>query len=518
MPRTTWLILTAAASLTMLVGLVATGPATPDQQPPESAPAAEPPAATARAHSITEPLDLIPEESLLCWYGRPLPDVTPLSGGPSTFADVLNFATRVAPLDTSGKLYARAIEAFGLAVGYSHALVLIDAQAIPVESDPNARRMDKLRFAAIIKIGDPHESDDARRAEEALMRIIQAAVNEQTDAEHATLRRQKIGDWQYQELRDGRLPEWATFAWGMIGEHFVLTVGADVWPTIADVARGEKLSLSRADWLANVRGERGHKALAEIIVAAEDIRQRLDPFVDGRATGFFKAWESDKLQRGHWALGYEGRAMYCVAHFMEDGRVRQRIYADPNTRDPQLLATIPETARYAIYSVAPDRLLPRICSAWLATQGRGYRENVERAWAQIQAENGFDAQRDFLSHLGEHIVLHNDPPHPLRIPLAVTTLTPIRDNPELVRQTIDRMCNAWQRLWNRQAEESGIPDTMRLECDDAGIWHIQYPFFAGPAWTVTDRFLVTSWSPAALRSYLDKVGDSAGKPLKPKAE
>ncbi len=34
---------------------------------------------------------------------------------------------------------------------------------------------------------------------------------------------------------------------------------------------------------------------------------------------------------------------------------------------------------------------------------------------------------------------------------------------------------------------------------------------AGPAWTVTDRFIITSWSPTALRSYLAKAGDKVGQ-------
>jgi hypothetical protein len=34
---------------------------------------------------------------------------------------------------------------------------------------------------------------------------------------------------------------------------------------------------------------------------------------------------------------------------------------------------------------------------------------------------------------------------------------------------------------------------------------------AGRAWTVTDRFIITSWSPAALRSYLEQIGDRVGK-------
>jgi hypothetical protein len=33
---------------------------------------------------------------------------------------------------------------------------------------------------------------------------------------------------------------------------------------------------------------------------------------------------------------------------------------------------------------------------------------------------------------------------------------------------------------------------------------------AGVAWTVTDRYIVTSWSPRALREYLEIAGEAAG--------
>jgi hypothetical protein len=342
--------------------------------------------------------------------------------------------------------------------------------------------------------------------------VIQATVNEQTDNRLATLARHQAGRWVYQELHDSRLPDWCTIAWGKIDRYFVLTVGPDVWPLIAAVADGQAAALSHADWLASVRGERGHKALIEIILSADAIRQRLDPFVEGRASEFFEVWRAGNLQRAHWALGYEGSAMYCVGHFMEEGRVRERVFADPGVRDPRLLATIPETARYAIYQVSAPDVIPGLCRGWLVTQGVKYRQRIEEAWNEMQAEYGFDAQRDILAHLTGRIVMHNDPPHPLHVPLAITTLSEIRDEPQRVRQAMEEMCVAWQAKWKQLAERSGQPAIWSVERDPDGVWYLQYGGVVdGPAWTVTDRFIITSWSPAALRSYLEKVSDRAGR-------
>jgi hypothetical protein len=496
MARGLWFALALLAGLGVLAGLNRWAP------PEETlAPAAEEGAA-ASGPALDEPLDLVPAESLLCWYGRPFPDAKPASGQPSTIGAIMRLFPRFA-LDAQGKLYVRVGEAFKLMVSYPHALALIDAQAKPVESDPSGQRVDKLRFAAIIQAGDNAD---------AFARLIQAALNEQTDNRQATLVRRQAGRWTYQELTDKRLPDWCAIAWGQIGPHFVMTVGQDVWPSIAAVASGQAVALSRADWLANVRGERGHKALIEIIMAAEAIRQRLDPFVEGRATQFFAAWNAENLQRAYWALGFEGPAMYCVGHFMEDGRVRERVFADPNIRDPRLTATIPETARYAIFQISPTRVLPSICRAWLTTQGSKPRRNIEAAWVEMQSKYGFDAERDILSHLTGRIVMHNDPPHPSHVPLMITTLSEIRDDPKLVRNAVEKLSTAWKDTWNEITMKEGKPASWTVERGQDGVWYLQYcGLIDGPAWIVTDRFLITSWSPTALRSYLEKVSDRAGR-------
>jgi len=504
-PRVAPYVLAVVAAVGIVATLLTPGPAQDPPAPPtQPTPGRQPPTARAEPPPVAEPLDLVPAESLLCWYGRPFPDTQAGSGEPSALWTVLQLGPRLVgtALDPQSKLYARGIEAFGLAIRYPHAFVLIDTQAKPVASDPRVPRVDRLRFAAIVQ---------AEEQAEAFVRVIQAAVNEQTDTQKATLTRRQAGPWSYQELRDSRLPEWCVIAWGRMGAHFVLTVGPDVWATVAAVAAGQAPALSRADWLASVRGERGRKALVEIIVAAQDIRQRLDPFVDGRATDFFRAWHAENLERAHWALGFEGPALYCVAHFMEGGTVRERIYADPQTREPYLLATIPDTARYAIYRIIPTRVIPSLVGGYLATQGRDMQRRAADLWNAIQADAGFDAQRDILAQLGEYVVMHNDPPHPLHIPLAMTILAEIRGEPQRVRESLEKACRGWQAAWDRQAADRGAPNTARLERDSAGIWYLKYGPVAGPAWIVTDRFVVVSWSQWALRSYLEKVGDRAGE-------
>ncbi len=455
------------------------------------------------APALLDALDLVPADSLLCWYARPFPDVAPSPDQPSALETLVSLGTTVVgpALNAEARLWARAIEAFGVAIRFRHALVLIDAHAVAIESNPQIKRADRIRFALIVET----HGDNAPFA-----RVLQAAINEQTDQGAAIQSLEQAGPWSYIKLLDRRLPEWCTIAWGRLDQYFVFTVGPEVWPEIAAVAAGQAPALGRAEWLAGAREQRGRDALIEIIVASQDIRDRLDPVVDGRATDFFNAWHAQEIERAHWALGFEGRAMYCVAHFLEHGRTREYVYADPDIRAPHLLALMPDDARYAIYRVNPQEVIPSFFSGLLATRSPADQHVVRELWARIQAQHGFDADRDILAHLGRHIVMHNYPPHPLRIPLAMTTLTEISGTPETVRRTVDTICSAWREEQLKLNAQGDDPNAMRVELAPGGIWCVRFGWLDGPAWTVTDKYIITSWSPAALRTYLDNYGNHVG--------
>jgi hypothetical protein len=479
-----------------------------------------------------EPLDFVPADSLLCWVGRPFGqehDAAPHDEAapatqPSTLQLLWELATRIAgpPLERSTQLNVRLTELLGLVVRYPHAVALIDARARPAETDPNAPRVDQLRVCLVVQ-------NDGRL--EPFLGIIQKAVDEQTNSGQATLTNTKIGHWVFQELRDQRLPEWAVIAWGQLDGHFVLTIGTGVWPLVAAVVAGEEPALSQEPRFREVRPPVGDAATAprlEIFVAAAKLRERLDPFVAGRASEFFRAWDAADVEWAYWTLGFRQRALYCRAYLRIEGYTATRVYADPDNRDPRLLAAVPTDTPYALCGLPMQRFLPRLVRGLLSTQGEKSRANIARHWTNIQAERGFDAERDILAHLGDHLVVHNVPPHPLRIPLALTALLEIRDEPATVRRAVDSACVGWQAVLSgtgldgqgsesttssphsRTARKPGAPFT--LERDDEGLWYLRFGLagsdwlgFAGPAWTVTDRFIILSWSPLALREYLDQV-------------
>lgn len=459
------------------------------------------------------PLDLVPAEALLCWYGEALPDAPPPGTDSTTLQALLELGTRYAAGggDSQARFGLRVAEMFTHMIRHPHALALIDARAVPVAGAPESRRVDRLRAALVVQCGSHMEP---------FLRIVQKAVNEQTNAGTGTLTAHESHGWRYQELRDARLPEWTVVAWGQIDGFFVLTVGAEVWPLIAATAAGERVSLSRDPWYAAARGRGEDPALIEIFVGAEGLRERLDDVLEGRASAFFAAWEAESLTRAHWALGFRERALYCHAHFLVGEETRRRVYADARVSNPVLLATVPPEARYAVYEVPIGRLLPQFFSGLVALQGPKERANIERLWAEIQQQHEFNLERDLLPHLGDRIVLHNSPPHPLRFPLATTILIQIRSEPATVQRAVERFCRAWQATIIAATQQSGVRPPLVLQRDTDGVWFVRFQTggadwfgLAGPAWTVTDRYIVASWSPLALRQYLGGIGAAAGQRL-----
>lgn len=457
-------------------------------------------------HTIDAPLNLVPADYLLCWKGLPFPGAEKKSDQPSSLRTLLDLAGRVFGdrLDETQKLSLRILETLGIVGGYPFTVTVLDATAKPAGADGSSAKLDQLRIAAVIQTGSLSGS-------EPFLRVIQKAINELTDAGAAQLTTQRAGRWQYQSLVDERLPEWCEIAWGQIEKHFVIAFGRNVWPEIAGVASGEKASISRVGWIASVRRMQEDEPLIEVLVSSRKIRERLDPFVSGRATDFFRAWHIEDVEYMHWALGFRGRALYCVAHYREENLTKRILYADPNVRDERYLRTIPEEARYAIYRISSQRFLSKLVASYYATRDPEEREAAATVWRKIQDDLGIDVERDALNRLGRTIVAHNYPTHPFNLPLAFTSLIEIGSEPAKVRQTLERMLEAWQAALDRHADETGRELPLRLIRDKDGVWHVEFMYVHGVAWTFTDQFIVTSWSPIALRDYLTKVGDRIGK-------
>lgn len=459
-----------------------------------------------------DPLELIPADVRLCWSSRPAsaPDSQPKQG--PNLAAWLDLGARLVgrPLQGSALLWMRGFEAFGQIIKYPHSLAVIDAEAKAL-NDLGSRRVHNLQMALVVDtLGD----------ETVIPRIIQKMINDLSSSATASLVERRAGRWPFQEFRDQRLEDWAVLAWGRIHQYSVVTLGTGVFERTAALADNAQLSLARDPWVAALRraalerrsaDESGNQI--EVFLNVVGICERLDPAVNNRATDFFNAWDARDVDRAFWSVGFRNRALDCRAWFRRGGRDIERVFADSSARRPDIDDAIPPTAHRALFRIPARTFIPQLLDSLVATRGELLRDDVRRKWRDIEQDMEFSGQHDVLDRLGDYVILHNDPPHPLGLPFMVTMMFEIKENPAKVRETIDKMCAGWKSALDKAQADSPVPSPLVVNHDDDGVWYLQIGL-AGPAWTVTDRFLVASWSPAALREYLQNAGPRAGTPIR----
>ncbi len=445
-----------------------------------------------------EPLALVPSEHMLVWYGRRLPDTPPAGAGPSPVETVINMIPHApgVKLDRTGRLALRVLQASGQMVRYRHAIALLDASAV---ADPNRPQS---KQAADLEIGMVVEAKAG-----PFRRILQTAIDEQTNEEFAKITDQTAHGYAYRELHDTRTPEWVRIAWGEIDDLFVVTLGKDVWPKFAAVAAGEAQGSLDDPWVQQTRTKLHEEALIEILVDADRMKQRLDPELDGWVEAYFAAWDAQHLRRANWAIGMQENRLYCRAGFLLEDETVQRIYADPAPPPADVANLIPPNQRYGVYTLPAGPFVHDLIESLFVWQTPETRQRTRAVWDRIQREHGFDAERDVLSHLGDTFILHSYPRHPLRLPIFFTTLIEIRDEPALVRKTIDTMCTAWSEALELQNERMVVANPAEVR-KVGEVWQVNIgALFSVVAWTVTDEYIVVSWSPNALREYLYLVED-----------
>ena len=155
-----------------------------------------------------------------------------------------------------------------------------------------------------------------------------------------------------------------------------------------------------------------------------------------------------------------------------------------------------EATAYALIEQSPLELVRRVTEAYLAARSESTQRRLRELWSQIETELDVDVERDLLMQLGPRIVIHDYPQHPL--PLARTVVIQVTGSPAAVRTAVDRLMRRWQR--HLESPQSGWP-LLRLQKADDGVWYLQMGLY-GPALAVTDRWLVISFSPVAVRQIL----------------
>ncbi|MEE8386638.1 MAG: hypothetical protein V3S01_12060, partial [Dehalococcoidia bacterium] len=245
------------------------------------------------------------------------------------------------------------------------------------------------------------------------------------------------------------------------------------------------------------------------------LEERLARVARGRHTRVIEALEADNMTHDLWTIGMQGRALSWYRCYRRNGEEVMRRYSDPAAYRPHHRQLVPDEARhYAIIEVPTHWLVDNLPRAWMAAQSEGHVQTWTRVWQRLEQETGIDINGILMSHLGKNVVIFDYPPHPLKIPFALTVAIEIDDR-AAVQAAVDAMLSTWGRYLDERAKRKGTKLVrVKVRHAEDGVWYLQAGIL-GPALKVTDQYLVISWNPQALR---DALGTIEGVPRRASTE
>jgi hypothetical protein len=243
----------------------------------------------------------------------------------------------------------------------------------------------------------------------------------------------------------------------------------------------------------------------EWFIAFGRLRDRLGEVVKGRPEQVIEALGAAKVDRALWAVGRSGRAVTAKMIALADGENFEASISEPLGGEEDQI--VPGRVRgYAAFTLPLAEWVRRGREAYLASQGADARAVFREGWAKFEQQYGFDVDRDLIDHLGHRFIVHDFPPHPLGIPVLWTYLIETDGAEAEIRRAIDGMMLAWQNGLPRNPEDAArIASPAQLRRTDDGIWNFQLGL-AGPAVGVGGKWIVLSFSPAAVRENLAHLG------------
>lgn len=459
--------------------------------------------------------DLVPADSLIVYMARPYARLAQTTqpgpgdaqtGATSTIATILAFLNASGLIPDEGQVFADIAAALPLLGRFEHAIVLLDISSRIVRPSPSdddgspqpvSLRLKQLQAVVLLRTNGQHR---------AVLDHLNRIIGRYTNDEMARLRVEEVGGYTYQRLVDQRLPGWAVWEWGRLDDFFVVSFGEGAFERIAKAYTGHSPRLSEDEWFkAATIKTHGHRALAQGFIALSRLEKRLGNVTRGRHTRVIAALDADNMSHDLWTIGLQGRALTWYRCYRRNGRDVTRSYSDPSTYPPHHQRLIPDEAgHYAIIKVPTRWLVDNLPRAWTAAQSESHVEAWARVWQRLEQETGIDIDGNLIKHLGENVIIFEYPPHPLRIPFALTIAFEIDDREE-VQIAIDALLGAWGRYLDERAKRKGTTLVrVTVHHDKDGVWYLQAGIL-GPALKVTDRYLVLSWAPQALRDALTYI-------------
>lgn len=462
--------------------------------------------------------DLVPADSMVMYAAKPY---SFLSAGPATSAtsspdepaqvpisSIIAFLNAAGLIPGEGQVYADIVTALPLLGRFEHAAVLLDISTQVIERSPEGGatasapagrilRLDQLQAAVIFRTG----GDD-----QVVLEQLNRVIGRYTNREVAMLTSHESAGINYQRLADERLKDWAIWEWGKIGDYYVVGFGEGAFERIIRVHAGGARSMTHDPWYVEASEKtRAAGALAHWFVGFSRLKERLGDAAEGRVARVAAALQASNMTHDLWAIAQEGRALAVRRCYRRGDENVVRSYSEPSGYASRYLSIIPPKARrLAIVNVPTRWLVDNLPRAWVAAQSASNVRKWEIAWERLNEEKGLDISANLIDHLGDTVVIFDYPEHPLKIPFALTIAIEIND-PKAVRMATDALLDAWgQYLDDRAERNKTVLVRAKVHHDEDGVWYLQLGIL-GPAMKVTDRFLVLSWSPQALRDALKYI-------------
>lgn len=403
-------------------------------------------------------------------------------------------------VDAHCRAWIDGLAVMSIAFKHPHAAVLLDIRAT-ARAD-GGHQLAGLHAALIIHTRGDNGQIEGR---------IQHLLNTYTNREESIMTTRSNGGQAFFTLRDRRLPPWAVLAWGQLGDHYVVAIGDKTFERIARAIGDHSPSLAADAWFHRAGHRFEHPAAVALYVRFDHLRRNMDASLVVKTAQVKAALGLVGAQRGLWTAGYDGRAVVATNTLRRAGRDEFIPIAGPELleRRPVLMdqlsrlwnrlsdssgdeATLEEGLFHAVIDCDPSAVLHSVCEAYAAAKSPRAIQGSRAFWRGFEDDAEVSIERDVFSRLGGPIIIHNYPRHALRLPFAWTILMPITGDAAILRSHVDRLLGSVRR----QLSEGGF---LRLHHDGDGVWYLQYGL-SGPGLIVTDRWLVVSFSPQAVRA------------------
>jgi hypothetical protein len=455
----------------------------------------------------------MPADVLMAYLGRPSPE---LRAGDHVVMRMLKWVEVARGLNLIPKDYRTISDVAGslpAIAQHEHLVMLMDVSSRPV--GPEGYRLAHMEMAVVVATDGQNDAITDR---------IRLLLSTYTDKQFGRIQVIERDGTRSYRLMDSRLPIWATWEWGALGRAYVIGVGEGAFQRVYEAWKDPRKSVTHDPWYIHASQKcQRQGAMIEWLVSYQLIRRKLEPVVKGRPESVLEALGAGKLQRGLCTLRLEGRYLICYIMHQVDGQDIFVPLSDPEHQATDQLRFVPPDASCAVMPLNLSDWLVRICNAYLASQSDREQAQWRKWFTEFERRRGVDSRSQLLERLGGHLIVHTWPAHTLKLPLTFTMLLEI-DDPVPVRDFIDAFMGEWQD-WLRHPPTATststrvAPTTQRtrgqfrwtIGREPDGMWYIQAGVVR-PAIAVSDRYIVISWSPEAVRENLKLLSQMEPRP------